>query len=239
MAVPKNKRSLADTEYFHNGMQMRNIILDLLIRDFGVKINKNSFEVLQKMHNISEEDMELIEFICKKYRVAEHILYEFPGWFMEYERKYLMDSLRRFLMHLRYADAIVVKSNDLHEYRRYHIVQARTECLMIMDEMEYIAKVYPVNMKKFLPLIDCIHYEIKLLNRLEKSDNDKWRKWKKKQDDKKEPQHVPTPEISEPGSGREPDHILNPFDDDLKRTPFDIDNKEMIRKPVKMIKKSA
>ena len=87
MAVPKNKRSLADTEYFHNGMQMRDIILDLLIRDFGVKINKNSFEVLQKMHNISEEDMELIEFICKKYRVAEHILYEFPGWFMEYERK--------------------------------------------------------------------------------------------------------------------------------------------------------
>ena len=48
MAVPKNKRSLADTEYFHNGMQMRDIILDLLIRDFGVKINKDSFEVLQK-----------------------------------------------------------------------------------------------------------------------------------------------------------------------------------------------
>ena len=79
-----------------------------------------------------------------------------------------MDSLRRFLMHLRYADAIMVKSNALHEYRRYHIIQARTECLMIMDEMEYIAKVYPVNMKKYLPVIDCIHYEIKLLNRLEK-----------------------------------------------------------------------
>ena len=31
--------------------------------------------------------MDLIEFIRKKYRVAEHILYEFPGWFMEYERK--------------------------------------------------------------------------------------------------------------------------------------------------------
>lgn len=210
MSVPKNRRTLADTAYYHNALKLREAILDLLIRDFGVKIRKNDFKVLQKAHDISEEDVELLEHLCAKYRIAEHILYDFPAWFMDYERKYLMGSLRRFMMHIRYADAITVKSDNMHEYRRYHIIQARTECYMMMDEMDYIEKVFPIDMNKYLPLIDIIHYEIKLLNRLEKNDNDRYRKWKRR-GDTKTPQHKPTEEITEPPCiNKEP--IKTPFD---------------------------
>lgn len=211
MAVPRNKRTLSDIEYFHNGIKMRDAVLDILIRDFGVRIKKGDFRAIQKMHNINEEDMEIVEYICKKYRVGEHILYNFPGWFLEYERKYIMDSLRKFLMHIRYADAIHVKSDKMHEYRRYHIIQARTECFLIMDEMDYIVKVYNVDMNTYLPLLDIIHYEINLLNRLEKLDNDRYRKWKKRES-KKEPQHTPTNLISDPPIiNQKP--ITTPFDD--------------------------
>lgn len=214
MSVPKNRRTLAETEYFHNGIRMRDAVLELLIRDFGVKIRKKDLAFLKKAHNISDEDLETIEYICKKYRVAEHMLYDFPGWFMDYERKYLMGSLRRFMMHIRYADAITVQSDKMHEYRRYHIIQARTECYMIMDEMDYIAKVYEVDMNAFLPLIDIIHYEIKLLNRLEKLDNNRYRKWKNRKEKEKgniKPQHEPTPEITEPPV----------IDEKPVKTPFD------------------
>lgn len=210
MAVPKNRRTLADTEYFHNGIKMRDAVLDLLIRDFGVKIKRKDFEFIKKAHNISEDDLDLLEYLCKKYHVIEHTFYDFPVWFMEYERKYIMGGLRRFLMHIRYADAITVKSDKMHEYRRYHIIQARTECYMLMDEMDYITRVYNVDMNSYLPLLDIIHYEITLLNRLEKLDNDRYRKWKKR-GDTKTPQHTPTKEITEPGIIKE-EPIKTPFD---------------------------
>lgn len=210
MSVPKNRRTLAETEYYHNALKLREEILDLLIRDFGVKIKKNDFEFLKKSHEVSKEDVELLEYLCNKYRIAEHILYEFPAWFMEYERKYLMDGLRRFMTHIRYADAITVRSDKMHEYRRYHIIQARTECYMLMDEMDYVVKVFPVDMNKYLPLIDTIHYEIKLLSRLEKLDNDRYRKWKRK-GDKRTPQHEPTEEITTPSCIKE-EPIKTPFD---------------------------
>ena len=167
-------------------------------------------EFLKKTHNISEEDIALLEHLCSKYRVAENILYEFPVWFMEYERKTLMNGIRRFMMHVRYADAINVRTDQMHEYRRYHIIQARTECYMIMDEMDYIVKVFPVDMNAYLPLIDIIHYEIKLLNRLGKLDNDRYRRWKRKED-KKNPQHTPTKEITEPFCKKE-EPVKTPFD---------------------------
>lgn len=192
MSVPRNKRTLSNLEYFHNGIKMRDMLLELMIRDFGVKIKKNDFEFLQKNYNMSEEDLQLVEYLCKKYHVYEHILYDFPVWFMEYERKYLMTSIRRFFVHLRYADAIIVTSDETHQQRKYHLLQARTECYLITDEMDYMAKVYPIDMNKYLPLLDVIHYEIKLLSHELKLDNDRYRKWKNR--DTNEPFHQPVEE---------------------------------------------
>lgn len=246
MSVVRNKRSLSDLEYFHNGLKMRDMILDLLIRDFGVKVKRNDFEVLKSVHNMTDEDMELAEYLCKKYRVMEHVLYNFPGWFMEYERKTIMDILKSFMAHLRYADNITVNSDSSHEYRKYHVFQARADCYRMMDEMEYLARVFPVDMTAYIPFLDVLHYEIKLLNRLEKHDNDKYRRWKnyrknqKNLDYKNKNAHEPTKEISEPGKDSRPKQAKNPFDDDM-RDPFTklAEQQEALKnkKPVKMIKK--
>jgi hypothetical protein len=247
MSVAKGKRGLADTEFFHNGLHMRDVIMDLMIRDFGVKVRKKDLNRLKEKYDMADEDLETLKNIYKEYKIYEDVTYdEFPSWFMDYERKFLFESIHRFLINLRYADAITVNSESTHERRKYHIVQARTECFIILEEFEYIARVFSINMNKYLNMMDVICYEIKLLNRLEKNDGDRWKRWKKNKDQKKDPQHTPTQEISEPGKTEQPKHVPNPFDNDLTKTPFD-DIKQkapadpfitpMKTTPVKMVRK--
>lgn len=158
MSVPRNERSLSKYEYFNNGMIMCDMLFELSSRRFG--INKKKEAIL--------EDQSIIQ--------------DYPKWMIKYERKCIIRLIKKFMMHLRYADEIDrPEIEDLWQFRRYHIIEAKTICHLLLDELECVHKMCSVvTMESLLQYIDCVSYEIRLLKRLEYHDYKRYKKWKNK-----------------------------------------------------------
>lgn len=183
MAVPRNKQSLAETEYYHNGVIMRDRVMDLLIRDFGLKIENWNVKDLKNLYSMTDEDIKTFVNLFKKYHVMEHLLFEYPNWLITYMRENIMDYLKIFMVSLRMGDSIEMRSDYAYEKRRYHFIKAKTACEMIADDLSYIERVLPVSSSHYLDLLDSIDFERRLLTRVLKRDGDKFHKWQRRKHD--------------------------------------------------------
>lgn len=162
MSVPRNERSLSKYEYFNNGMIMCDMLFELASRKFGINKKKKA----------KLEDQSIIQ--------------DYPKWLIKYERRAIIKLIKKFMMHLRYADEIDrPEVEDLWQFRRYHIIEAKTVCHLLLDELDCVHKMCPmVTMESLMQYIDCVSYEIRLLKRLEHNDYKRYKKWKYKDTDK-------------------------------------------------------
>jgi hypothetical protein len=212
------------------------MVFDLLIRDFGVKVHKKDFEFLRINYNMSQDDFNRLRELCSKYKFAEPLLYDFPGWYVNYARKEICNSMKMYLRHLFYADVITVTSNETYALRKYHFIEAKAEIHLMVEEFEYIMKVYPINPKLYLPVLDQMNRVIYLIEKAEKLDTDRWRKWREKKNKRKPedpemlPMHSPTYGISKGKDWTQINTIRTPFDNTLG-DPFDAGAQDVLQMP--------
>jgi hypothetical protein len=158
MAVLKNNRNLSKLEFYHNARTLREDITNLLLRDFGVR---------DKVRKIkTEENLEVT------------IIEEYPDWLITFFRQSIINLLRSLMMNIMAGNTIYpVTLEELAERRKYQTA-AIINCEQLLSEMTYCADVLPVELNKFLPYVDKIAFEIKLLKGWRKSSNELARKIK-------------------------------------------------------------
>jgi hypothetical protein len=158
MSVLKNKRNLSKLEFYHNARTLREEVTNLLLRDFGVR------DKIRKFKNEDNVEVTVIE--------------EYPEWLMTFFRQSIINILRSLMMNISAANTIYpVSLEELAERRKYQTA-AIYSCEQLLEEMTYCADILPVELNKFLPFVDKIAFEIKLLKGWRKSSNDLARKIK-------------------------------------------------------------
>jgi hypothetical protein len=158
MSVLKNNRNLSKLEFYHNARKLREDITNFLLRDFGVR------DKIRKIKTTENLDVTVIE--------------EYPEWLIEFFRKSIINILRSLMMNIMAGNTIYpVTMEELAERRRYQTA-AIINCEQLLSEMTYCADVLPVELNKFLPYVDRIDFEIRLLKGWRKSSNDLARKIK-------------------------------------------------------------
>lgn len=70
MSVPKTKRKLSSTEYYHTGLKIRKELTNLMFRDFGLKPSKKDLKIRFNHKN------KVISFLVKKYFKIFYILFD-------------------------------------------------------------------------------------------------------------------------------------------------------------------
>ena len=152
MSVLKNRRHLSKLEFFNTAISLRRDITNLLLRDFGIKDRTRTF--------INTET-------GKEYTVIE----EYPDWLIIHFRQNILLILRNLVHHITAANTIYPVNLAEVQARRLYQDKAIINCEQLLQEFQYCADIFPVKLSKFMPFIDSIELEIKLLKGWRKSTN--------------------------------------------------------------------
>jgi hypothetical protein len=151
MSVLKNKRGLSKLEFYHNARKLRRDITNLLLRDFGIR------DKVRKVKGVDGEDMTVIE--------------SYPDWLIEQFRGGIMRILRNLMMNITAGNTIYPANESELRLRRQYQTAAIINCEQLLQEMHYCEDILPVHVSKFLPYVDAIEFEIKLLKGWRKANN--------------------------------------------------------------------
>lgn len=168
MGVIKSKQGLSEMEFYKNAMALRKKMAELLLKDFGIrnKVRKPSSIV----DGMSGEDADIVTGILDKYQKT-FILDEYPSWFVDKLRTEILNISYSIVMNIVQANSIYPNSSAECQDRRKFQDHAIGNCEQLLQEMQFIISMIPVDANKYMPYVDMIEREIKLLKGWRKSDN--------------------------------------------------------------------
>jgi hypothetical protein len=151
MSVLKNRRGLSKLEFYHNARRLRKEITNLLLRDFGIR------DKVRRVKTDAGEELTVIE--------------GYPDWLLEEFRRNIMHILRNLMMNITAGNTIYPTNDSEMVLRRQYQTAAIINCEQLLQEMHYCEDVLPVALAKFLPYVDMIEMELKLLKGWRKANN--------------------------------------------------------------------
>jgi len=170
MSVPVSKRGLSELEFYKVAIRLRKDITDLLLRDFGIKKKVRNTEILAKA-GMSEEDADEIKRLISKYDISPAITDEYPIWLVEHFRTRILNIMTVMVLNIRMANSIYPNSREEFFERRLHQDRAIGNCDQLLEMMQYIMSVFPVDAQKYMRYVEMIDRERLLLKGWRKSDN--------------------------------------------------------------------
>ncbi len=171
MSVVKNKRSISKMEFFHNAIALRKSITDLLLRDFGIKDFAREIKFVGNYEKFTAEEKQIVENIFDSHEMGKCFVDEYPMWLIEKERAYFMDIGRELIKNIVRANTIYPVNMSEYYMRRNSQNKAIANCEDLLQEMQYIISIVPVNAQKYMSYVEMIEREIALLKGWRKSDN--------------------------------------------------------------------
>lgn len=168
MSVLKNKRGLSDLEFYRNGIVLRKNLTELLLRDFGIR-NKIRKSVTMTKH-MTQEDALVFQNIVDKYECT-NIIDEYPDWLIDKMRNNILNLCYAMIMNITAANSIYPTNESEYYDRRNYQNHAIGNSEQLLQEMQYIISIIPVDANKFMPYTKMIVKEIQLLKGWRKSDN--------------------------------------------------------------------
>ena len=171
MSVLKNKRSVSSLEFYHNAIMLRREITMLLLRDFGIKDKVRSVKSLYGVPGMEPEDEQKFREIVEKYEMKATIIEEYPAWLIDKMRNNIMNILHNMIMNITQANTIYpVCESEFYDRRNFQN-HAIGNCEQLLQEMQYIISIIPVDAQKYIRYVEMIEKEIALLKGWRKSDN--------------------------------------------------------------------
>lgn len=169
MSVLKSKRKASQFEVFHHFYKMRKEVTDLLLRDFGYDYNRAENKVAKMFGGrsyteLTPEEKSRYDRLMEKNRA-------FDEWFIEDERKVIVDCLRSIGENVFLANSIYPTYMEELIERRLYQDKAIGLCYRLTQELQYAIETLPVDVNKYLRFAEMIQTEINLLKGWRKSDN--------------------------------------------------------------------
>lgn len=168
MSVLKSKRKPSQFEVFHQLTKLRKDITDLLLRDFGfdtVKAEKR----LEKRYGKPFEELD--EKQQATYTRQKRRWDAFDEWFIEDERKTIVNCLRAITREVYIANSIYPTVQEELTERRLHQDRAIGLCHTLTQELQYAIETLPVDVNQYLRFGEMIQTEVNLIKGWRKSDN--------------------------------------------------------------------
>ncbi len=172
MSVPVSERKLSNLQFYKNAIELRKSFTELLLKDFGLKetVKNLSLNVKYLKPVMDEQDYHLLEMIANKYNSIHPIIERYPYWLVDNFRTNMLDLLRKLIYCITFANSIYpVCEHDYYERRKYQ-TDAVSCCETLIQEMQYVISILPCNIEKYMPYVESLIYEIKLLKGWRKRD---------------------------------------------------------------------
>ena len=169
MSVLKSKRKPSQFEVFHHLNKVRQEVTDLLLRDFGYSFEKAEKRLHKRFGGREFEALTDVE--KDQYNRLKKRYEAFDEWFIEDERKVVIDCLRSIGEHVYTANSIYPTLHEELVERRVHQDLAIGQCYRLVQELQYAIETLPVDVNTYLRFGADIQKEVDLIKGWRKSDN--------------------------------------------------------------------
>lgn len=157
-------------EFYHNAIELRRSLTLLLLRDFGIKDKVRNIRYFARCEKMTDGDARTLTELMDRYNIHQ-ITDEYPLWLVDKFRTSIMAICRDLVLDVTTANTIYPTSETEYYDRRRLQTAAICDCQKLLQEMQYIISIVPVNAEKYMPYVEQIDYEIALLTGWRKSDN--------------------------------------------------------------------
>ena len=139
------------------------------MRDFGYSFEKSEKKLNKRFRNRPYE--ELTDSEKKQYDRLKARWKAFDEWFIQDERKVIVDCLREITKHVYIANSIYPTVPEELIQRRIHQDEAIGQCYRLTQELQYSIETLPVDVNIYTRFGESIQTEINLIKGWRKSDN--------------------------------------------------------------------
>lgn len=176
MSVLARDRKESKYKFYTNAIALRKALTKLLLRDLGIRKTIRNYRV--DTDQMEPQDADLLLGVMEKYGLKA-FPGDYPVWLIERFRDSLWGILRD--MHLNITRAYSIWANNDAEAMERRLCQDRAIscCESLLQEMQFMIEILPVDAEKYMRHVGMIDDEIRLLKGWRKSDNKKNRTMKK------------------------------------------------------------
>lgn len=167
MAVVKGKRNQSDVEYFDYAYKVVEHITKFLLSDLGIKKTYRDLKVFAYKAHMEETDKEEFNHLVNKYDLELET--DFPNWLMCYYRETLLTIMRDLINNI--SAAYTLYPNSVYEFniKKQYISDSIANCFDLKHQLQLVIRIFPANMKKYIPFVKEIDKEIELLKQWRKN----------------------------------------------------------------------
>ena len=192
MSVLKNNRGLSDLEFYHTAINLRKEITRKLLSDFGVKDPNNSrasnFPDNDLRSKVTQEFPKMALFFNKYTKMQEEmrtrdVVSEYPYWLVYRFRDEMMDLLKQLIDNITDANSIYPVNMHELEIRRDYQTAAIGAREKMLQELQYIIEVLPVDVNAILRYVEMVDRETALLKGWRKANGKIAKRLEKQQKD--------------------------------------------------------
>lgn len=154
MSVPLRDRSESEIDYHYDAVMVDQSLIQLMLRDFGVKDKPKSVNYYTKINKMSRKDADQFKAILDRNNLDMGILQQFPSWLLDYFRDDLLKTSGRMVYDVQMASRLeqigITNYNEFLKRQEYQDL-ALAECQNILRQLQRVMKNLPVDAEKLMP----------------------------------------------------------------------------------------
>lgn len=169
---------MSKMEFFHLAKKLKRDITLLLIRDFGVKSISRNLKTFTHNAKMNEDDRAVFNELCNKYKID--VESEWPLWLISEYRDHILQLLRMLKENIVIANTIYPAEPNFeywHNLRKKYQKLAQGNCYQLLDTLQDICYVLPVNKEKLMPYIEMTEQELNAIKNWQKRTNQQFKKY--------------------------------------------------------------
>lgn len=173
--VLKSDRQESSSNYIYESIKLRKDLTQLLLRDFGVKDKIRTLK--NPLSKISRFDNFILNRIFKKYN-CKSILYTYPEWMITFFRENILRHCQELIDNLTIAYNINPYLKEENVLKRLYYDKALCSNKELLQDMQYIIEILPVDANKYMPYVSKIKRINDLIKNARSKNNKKMNKLK-------------------------------------------------------------
>ena len=175
MSVPEPFRNESGAEFLNNFHEMRRVINNILMRDFGLKKRNYDTELISHIYEINAEDISTLRLMEERYGMNSFAVKRIPDWRIDSWRNGVIQIMDRIGEAIELGNSINIMNDEL--YREKYVERTRYfeiaigQCHVLKDKFHEILRAMPsAKMGEYEDVSSRLKREIVLLKGVRKKD---------------------------------------------------------------------
>lgn len=158
------KRTISSTDFFITMVKIEHEVINFLLSDFDFKHSTRSLKLFSYKAKLTKKEEEDLNKIVENHKDCINFETSYPLWILEYMRDKILKDLAEIRNKIIEANTIYPNSEYEYNKKREHQTSAIAGYYKLLSNLQFAIEIFhPSTVEKYMPLVNAMEKEIKLL----------------------------------------------------------------------------